>query len=233
MKSKIAWGALIGVLFFALGCQKTEETPIPSATPEASALLARAGQGLEAASSYRFTISATYYWTFEGKEQVWTFTGEGAAAKPDKFRSLMEGTADTTLGIELVGGTIKAWDSRGDIANPSTTFGGPGVGAAPYTVIAYFKNPDQSMYLGEATVDNLHTHHLSFIPQLARVAQLDTYHANDLKRVTSVKGEVWIDETEARPRRISVEVTSLASDGSAQRVIITLDFVDFNKPVGF
>ena len=122
MRTSIRRATLVVFLLLGFGCalvvgcsstSSSEETP----SAAANAALNRAVEKLKAAQSYRFEVTATHSWMFEGQEQNWEFSGDGAFAGPNRFRSQMEGPADTFLSVEINGDDIRAWDTRGEVAD--------------------------------------------------------------------------------------------------------------------
>jgi len=189
---------------------------------------------LKAAQSYRFEITAVHNWVFEGQEQKYEFEGEGAFAKPNRFRSaITDATADSHFWIEINNGVVTARDNKGDVANATTAFGGPGFGTAPYTVIAYLKNFREATSQGTTSLSGVEAYHLGFTADRASVSAMDTAHASAMERVTSVQGTVWVDKAEPVIRKTSVEVEFFSRSGQKETVTMTLRFFDFNKPVEF
>lgn len=238
MKTRSRWATLLVFLLLGFGCALVVGCSSTSSTEETSsaaaeAALNRAVDKLKAAQSYRFEVAATHNWVFEGQEQNWEFSGEGAFAAPNRFRSQMEGPADTFLSIEINGDKIRAWDTRGEVADATTAFGGPGFGTAPYTVIAYLKNFKEATSKGMTSYAGEEAYLLSFTADRASVSAMDAAHANAMERVASVQGEVWIDEAESVIRKTSVEVEFFSLAGQKETVTVTLRFFDFNEPVEF
>jgi len=226
------------VLGLAVSCAPTSSTrtPIPSQktpTPSAKSILSEAVEKLKAARSYRFETTATHKWVFEGKEQNWEFQGDGAFISPNRFRSQLEGPADTFFSVEINGDKVKAGDARGDVPDATTAFGGPGFGTAPYTVIAYLKNFKEATDQGATSLSGVQVHKLGFSIDKASVSALGAAHAQDMERVTSVQGTVWVDKTERIINQESVKVEFFSRSGQKETVTTTIRFLDFNKPVEF
>ena len=226
------------VLGLGAGClpPSSTGTPNPSAktpTPSSKTILSEAVEKLKAARSYRFEITATHKWVFEGKEQNWEFQGDGAFVSPNRFRSQLEGPADTFFSVEIVGDVVKAVDARGDVSDASTAFGGPGFGTAPYTVIAYLKNFKEATDQGMTSLSGVQVNKLGFTIDKASISALDAAHAQDMERVTSVQGTVWVDKAERVINQETVKVEFFSRSGQKETVTITLRFFDFNKPVEF
>jgi len=226
------------VLGLAAGCAPTSSagTPNPSKetpAPSAKSILSEAVEKLKAARSYRFEITATHKWVFEGKEQNWEFQGDGAFVSPNRFRSQLEGPADTFFLVEINGDKVEAGDARGNVQDASTAFGGPGFGTAPYTVIAYLKNSKEATDQGTTSLSGAQVHKLGFTVDKASISALDAAHAQDMERVTSVQGTVWVDKAEQVINQETVKVEFFSRSGQKETVTITLRFFDFNKPVGF
>ncbi|MBI2303995.1 MAG: hypothetical protein HYU86_04520 [Chloroflexi bacterium] len=211
---------MVGLLI--LGC-----VPAPVATKvpdEAASIMRVAVAKLQGAKGYRFTVTLRYYWQMEGKEQIWSFQGEGGV-EGGRFRSVLRGPADTLYEVEISDHLVKARDARGELPNPSTTFGGPGFGAAPYTVVSYVRNFGDATSMG--LLEGTETHRVGFRPRLAAVAALDADHGRDMQRVTQVKGEAWVDKAQGNLRREEVEVEFVSRAGNTERAVITIDFYNF------
>lgn len=204
-------------------------TPTPAAGPEER--LREAVGKLEALESFRLKVEATHHWSFEGKEYDWEYQGEGAWVRPDRFYSSIQGPADTLYWVRIIGQNVTARDARGVVTNPTKAFGGPGYGAAPYSVIAYLKNFDKVASLGVAAIDGVDTYHLGFETRKNGIAALDSGLAQQMERVTSIQGEVWIDRGSGSLRRERVRVDYLSGQGVPEWVNITLHFLGFNQAV--
>lgn len=219
----------VGCATAPVALPKTPTTaPAATSTPSPGTLLGIAVKRLQEAESYKFKIMATHTWTFEGKPQDWAFKGEGACSG-NKFRSSMEGPADTMLSVRHIDGKIEAWDTRGRISNPSTTFGGPGFGTAPYTAIAYLRK-FKEVATASTTAE---TWHFTFKPDMVAVAALDIAHAADMERVKKVEGEAWVNKTSGNIEKEKVRVEFVGRSGASEAVTMTLEFYDYNKPVSF
>ncbi len=238
-RAVLATSTLLGLaLGLASGClpPTTTGTPNPSAktpTPSAKSTLREAVDKLKATQSYRFDVKATHRWVFEGKQQDWEFQGDGAFVSPNRFRSQLEGPADTFLSVEINGAQVKAWDTRGVVQNASTAFGGPGFGTAPYTVIAYLESFKDATDQGTTSLSGVQVYKMGFSTDKASVSALDAAHAQALERVTAVQGTVWIDKTERTIKQETVKVEFFSLSGQKETVTMTLSFFDFNKPVEF
>lgn len=206
----------------------------PAVTPgsDASALLSQAVSGLEQAKSYRFTVQAIHHWkTPEGQEYDWAFEGEGAAVPPSRFYSKLRGPADAFFEVKIVEGKITNIDTRGQRPEASTAFGGPGTGAAPYTVISYLKNSTAQGQVQAASLNGAETRQFTFVPNLARVSALDASHKGLQDRVRTVQGSAWVDSKTGRLTQETVTVQSTDSNGLPQTVTITIRFTDYDNPV--
>ncbi|MFH1486308.1 MAG: hypothetical protein ABIH46_09575 [Chloroflexota bacterium] len=236
LAERIGLAALVLTAVVTAGCLGDDDVPHPTATatpvlevsPSPATLLGSAVERFQDAESYKFTISAIHTWSFEGKTQDWVFKGEGASSG-NKFRSLLEGPADSWFYVKHTGDTIEAWDTQGEIANPSSTFGAPGFGTAPYTAIAYLREFKEAASASAAA----DIWHLTFKPDLAAVAAIDAAHADALKRVKRVEGEVWVTKDTGAIEKETVRVEFEARSGVAQTFAITLEFYDYNQPVLF
>lgn len=204
------------------------------ATPEnqAGALLARAVERLGQAKSFRFTVQAVHHWqTPDGKEYDWSFDGEGAAVPPNRFYSVMRGPADVLFQMKMIEGKITNVDARGSHPSPSTAFGGPGEGAAPYTVISYLKNSTAQDQPQAATLNGADTTRLAFTPNLQAVAGMDVSHKDIQQKVQAVQGSVWVDNKTGRVAQEAITVRSKDNTGLPQTVTITIKFTEFDTPV--
>lgn len=217
----------------------TAVPPTPAASPsavvavsEGPALLTKAVEGLDRAKSYRFTIEAVYHWrTPDGQETDFAFTGQGAAIPPNRFRSEMTGPVDTVYQVKMIDGKVTNVDARGLAPQASTAFGGPGVGAAPFTVISYLKNGTVQGQSQSASLNGTDTRRFSFVPDLARVSAMDASHAAVKDRVQAVQGVAWVDAKTGRVLQETATVQSSDQRGSPQTVTITLKFSDYDAPV--
>lgn len=243
---------LATVVAFATGCTGPGQVPQATSSPvsspttnpagnaptaatgsesEASTLLARAVSGLDQAKSFRFTIEAVHHWQAPGGQQYdWTFSGEGAAVPPSRFYSVMRGPADAMFEVKMIDGKITNVDTRGQRPEASTAFGGPGVGAAPYTVISYLKNSAAQGQAQAASLNGTETRRLTFAPSLTKVSAMDASHKGLQNKVQAIQGSVWVD---AKTGRVSQETVTVQSqnDGLPQTVTITLKFTDYDAPV--
>lgn len=212
-----------------LGGTPTTADAVATPTKDASVIFTAASDGFKAATSYRFKLQAVHEWSSEGQEQRWEFSGEGTYTKPDRFRSRMEGPADTYFEVEIIGNKVVAKDSRGEVSNATTTFGGPGFGASPYTVIAYLTNAQKVEPAGLVSLNGTRSYHYMFEPEKEAVAAVDAAHASEMQKVTAIRGEVWVSETDGRVLRERVKVDFLSRRGAAEMVTMTLDFFDYDK----
>lgn len=232
--------ATTALLLGCAGVEKPGEASSPTAlSPTATAgaegqrpaLLARAVERLGQAKSYRFAITAVHHWrTPEGQEYDWSFEGEGAVVA-DRFYSVMRGPADTLYEVRMLDRVIINRDARGQRPQASTSFGGPGEGAAPYTVISYLKNSVAQGSVQTASLNGTEALRLSFSPNLSQVAAMDASHRTLQEKVKVVQGVVWIEAKTGRPSQEAVTVQSLDSRGLPQTVTITLKFSDYDAPV--
>ncbi|MDP2728035.1 MAG: hypothetical protein Q8P59_10900, partial [Dehalococcoidia bacterium] len=195
-------------------------------------LLARAVEGLNQAKSYRFTIQGVHHWrTPDGQEYDWSFEGEGAVVAPNRFYSVMRGPADTLFEVKMLDGKITNRDARGQRPDASTAFGGPGVWAAPYTLISYMKNGSAQGQVQTANLNGAAAVRFSFSPDLNKVAAMDASHKGLKDKVQAVQGSVWIDTKTGRVSQEAVTVQSLDSSGLPQIATITLKFFDYDAAV--
>ena len=224
MKPRRAWLGLLALIIIAapMGCRGYADP----------AILTQAVGKLQAAQSYRFTISAVHRWSFEGQEQEYSFSGSGAYSS-DRFQSHMEGPVDTFFWVEIIGDTVQARDARGDVPGPPTTFGGPGPGTAPYTVIHYLINLGEVEGAGTATLSGIDAYHYRFWPQMTAITALDEAHMEAMKRVKKVEGEAWVDKKENIILQEKVKVDFLNPQGETESVTMTVSFSHFNEPVEF
>ncbi|MDO8691988.1 MAG: hypothetical protein Q7R39_18620 [Dehalococcoidia bacterium] len=209
-------------------------TSTPTATSEsvAATLLARGVAGLEQAKGFRFTIEAVHHWQVPGGQAYdWAYTGEGAAILPSRFYSVMRGPVDALFEVKMIDGKVTNVDTRGQHPNASTAFGGPGVGAAPFTVIAYLKNSAPQGPAQAASLNGIDTQRLAFSPDLAKVSATDASHATIQAQVQTAQGSVWIDAKTGRVAQETVTVQSKDSGGLPQTVTISLKFSDYDAPV--
>jgi hypothetical protein len=216
------------------GGPATPEAPAsgsPSQPAQADTILAQAINDLKNANSFRFQASAVHRWEYNGRQQEWVFVGEGAYEAPDKFYSRMEGPADADLRMTVRGSQILAADSRGEVANPTLAYGGPGNGASPLTVISYLRNYQQAAGATISTLNNQDVYRINFVPNLSQVAALDVGQSRSMARIQSVEGQVWVDRDERRVRQQQVTVRSADPGGGTSSVQITMRFSDFNRPV--
>lgn len=207
--------------------------PPPTPLPPAEAALQRATARLRETQGYRLRIQATHFWQLEGKEQAWTFEGEALAAPPGRFASKMWGPADSLFIFVMEGDAFRCEDARGKVKECGSAFGGPGIAAAPYTVMAYLHRWERAAYLGAEVLQGDAVHHVSFQPDLGRVSGRDKAHREAMAHVSEVKGEAWLSQRDGTPLREEVTVQSRAKDSSPQRVRTVLEFLDFDRPVQF
>jgi len=215
------WLTLVGVAF--LGCVG----PTPAAE---AAQLRRAIDNLAQVRSYSLTMAGTIRYTMEGREWVWPFSGEGWAAE-ERFYSFLSGIADTFKEVYITGERVRCRDARGEVAPPECgpAFGGIGVGAAPYTALAYLKNFEEASLRVAASAEG--QLRLGFRPNLAQVAALDASHGRAMQQVTAVAGEVALDRERGLPVQVTVWVDFRAGDVAPQRATLTLEFYGFGEPV--
>lgn len=216
-------------------------TPGPAPTPtvggasqgdQAEALLARAVENLDQAKSYRFTVQAVHHWRSpEGQEYDWSFEGEGAAVAAGRFRSVMRGPADTFFEVKIVDGKVVNRDARGERRDATTAFGGPGLGAAPYTVISYLRSGSAQGQPQTASLNGSEALRLAFAPNFGKVAAMDASHKAALEKVQAAQGVVWVDNKSGRVTQEAVTVQSLDSSGSPQTATITLKFYDYDSAI--
>jgi hypothetical protein len=215
-------------------------TPIPTPSPTPSKVspaekpdvFATAVQKLAEAKSYRFTIQAVHHWqTPEGQEFDFSYEGEGAVVRPNRFYSIMRGPADTLFQVKMVDGNITNIDARGQRPQASTAFGGPGVGAAPYTVISYLKMGEPSGQVQVTRLDGAEVFQVGFTPNLSRVAAMDAFHSGLPKAIQGIQGTVWVDKQTHWVRQETVTIKSLDGRGLPQTATVTLKFFDYNKAV--
>lgn len=236
--------ALVAILALASGCADVGRpvpgvgSPSPTITTAATqvgqeaTLLARAVERLDQAKSYRFTIQAVHHWrTPEGQEYDWSFEGKGAVIPPNRFYSVMQGPADTLFEFKMLDGKLTNVDARGQLSQASTTFGGPGVGTGPYTVISYLRNSAAQGQVQTASLDGAETFRFSFSPNLDKVAATDVHHRSIQEKIKAVQGSVWVDAKTGRVSQEAVTVQSLDSRGLPQTVTITLKFFDYDAAV--
>lgn len=212
--------------------------PVGASTPtsdgsgsKGTEVLSQAVQKLNQVDSFKFKIDMSYNWTYEGQDQDWPFTGEGAWAKNDRFYSFLSGPADTELIFRIIDGNSQCEDTRGTIADCPKSFGSIGYGSSPYTAIAYLKNYGT---VADPTVKSLEGndyYSIGFAPKLDKVASLDTGHAQALQKVSGVEGEVLIDKKDLTLKQETVKVKFVAATGATEIVSTTLTFYDYNKPV--
>lgn len=212
--------------------------PTPTLKPAATGLTAqellrRTVQRLEAAASYKVKITLNHRWRFEGSEQSWDFTGEAQYAKPNRFRSRLEGPADSSFLVDINGDEVAARDMRGEVPQATKAFGGPGVGTAPYTAINYLKRFDRADDVAATSLNGVSTYRITFVPSLQAVAALDAGHAQIMPQVRSVKGTAWIEAQSYLVRKLVLEIEFATRSGDTQHVVTTLEFFDFDQPVEF
>lgn len=238
---------MAAVLALASSCAEVGRPPqgggAPTASPTAAvggvaasgdqaATLARAVERLSQAKSYRFTIQAVYHWrTPEGQEYDWSFDGEGAVVGSNRFYSVMQGPADSLFKMKMLDGKVINEDARGQRSEVSTSFGGPGVGAAPYTIISYLKNGAVQGQAQAASLNGAETLRLSFIPNLGKVAAMDASHRGLQEKVQAVQGSVWVEATTGRVSQEAVTVQSLDGRGLPQTTTVTLKFYDYDAAI--
>jgi len=196
------------------------------------AILTQGAAKLATAQSYRFTVEAVHRWRFEGREQEYSFSGSGAYSA-GRFQSQMEGPADTFYWVEIMGDSVRARDTQGDIPNPPTPFGGPGPGTAPYTVIHYLINLGEVKGAGTATLSGTDTYHYRFWPQMTAMTAMDEAHMQAMKQVKKVEGEAWVDKKENIVLQEKVKVDFVNPLGEPESVTMTVSFSHFNEPVEF
>jgi hypothetical protein len=200
-------------------------------TPQADGLLETALNHFREAESFRFSIRIAHDWVFEEGQYRWNYLGEGAFRAPDSYRFTTVGSADSGGTVEIEGGTVSAWDARGEVARPTTTWGAPGYGASPYSVIAYLRGLEQANSLGEDTIDGQAMERYSFSPQRNEVAAIDGAHAAIADKINRVEGELWVDASDKWPARVSVTVRYVSVSGNEETVQTTLDFTGYGEPV--
>ena len=218
--------AWVFALAIAVSCGPRADSAL-SNPRAANSILAQAVQKLEGADSYSFSIEANHHWLFEGQAQNWLFKGEGSFTKPDRFKSELEGPADTLLAVEINGNSVKAWDTRGEVSNATAAFGGPGYGSSPYLAILYMKDFGEASDLGPVTLDNAEAYRLEFKPDLSRVAAASTAFEVEMQKVTKVRGEVWIRKRDSVIRKEVIEVDFISRGGNEEKVTLTLKFNDY------
>ena len=232
-----AWfcgGVLLTLLSTGCATPSIGVGPTPTATAlTAQELLRRTVQRLEATASYRVKITLNHRWRFEGVEQSWDYAGEAQYAKPDRFRSRLEGPADSFFLVDISGDKVVAKDMRGEVPGATRAFGGPGMGTAPYTAITYLKQFDRAEAMASASLNGMDTYRITFVPSLQAVAALDAGHAQTIPQVRAVTGTAWIDAQSYLVRQLVLEIDFIARSGDTQKVVTKLEFFDFDQPVEF
>lgn len=224
------------VLVLAVGCTATVTPPSvapPAGTfPDAGAqIMATAVDNFSNASSFRFQTSTVHDWEEGGVPQSWVFVGTGAYEAPGRFYSSMEGPADVFLRVRVSDGEIVAEDTRGLVPNPPLDFGGPTPGSSPLTAIAYLRNQQQVSGFSLATLENEPVYRISYVPNLAQVAALDTSRPDALARVDAVEGQVFVTRDTSIIRQQIVTVRGTDPAGRPTTVEMTMRFADYDRPV--
>ncbi|MCL4459547.1 MAG: hypothetical protein M1136_12700 [Chloroflexi bacterium] len=215
----------------------TPTMPVPSPTKneakrmEAIKLLETALSKMDKAASYRFTISATHHYTYEGRPSEWKYEGQGAIIWPNRFQWTLSGQADVLKTVTSVDGKTFCADSRGERRDCTLAWGGIGPGSSPYTLIVYLRNFGTVSDLGVQVLGGTEHQHLAFSPVLAKVAAVDATHARDMAKVIAVDGEVWIDKITELPRQERVIVKYKSPTGQEETADTTLTFLDYGKPI--
>ncbi len=210
-------------------------TPAKAATPkdtsDARTILTESVRLLNQTDSYQFAVSATAFTPFESKIREWRYSGNGAAAKPDKIQWSLEGQADVVFNVVSAGGKLHCADSRGENKDCSLAFGGPKPGSSPYTVIGYLKNFDSVGPLASKTVGGKEYYYITFSPSLTKMSSIDSAHSKATASVAAVNGEVLIDKSSKLPYQEKVTVKYQPQAGGGETVEMTITFARYNAPV--
>ena len=235
-------GALIAALMMLVGglvgCQRapgaggpaTHSTGSPTAT--AADELRRYVEAFGQVASFTFTVEADHHLTFEGKPQIWHYSGSGAYASPDWFRWRLQGQADVAVAVVSEGGQTRCEDTRGAVtADCSLFWSGPLAGSSPYAVISYLKEFGEVTASGAQSIEGREYAYFAFVPDLDEVSALDRAAADQMAKLTAVECEVWIDKDSGLPRRETARIRAKSRGGQEEVVEVTIDFADYNRPV--
>ena len=230
-----ALGGLAAGMLLLLAACTTPPAVVPPATgsfPDVGAqIMATALDQFAQAGSFRFQTSTVHDWEEAGVAHSWVFVGSGAYEAPGRFYSFMEGPADVFLRVVVRDGAILAENSRGPVPNPPLDFGGPTPGSSPLTAIAYLRNQQQVSGFALATLENEPVYRISYVPNLARVAALDTGQPDALARVDAVEGQVFVTRDTSTIRQQIVTVRGTDPAGRPTTVEMTMRFSDYGRPV--
>lgn len=195
-------------------------------TPEPRLAFEAATRKLQEAKSYRFSIEAVHK-TSAGD---WRYTGEGAFAAPNKFRSTLRGQADVTFVAVYDGQRAYCADTRGEQSACSVAWGGPAPGTSAYLALAYVRFPLKIEALSGlgATADEWR---FRFVPELTTVAAQNKAFTSALSSVQGVTGELTVDPASMRPRQERLVVNLQEQGRQAETVELLLRFHDYDQPV--
>lgn len=199
--------------------------------PEDRRVLAEAIEQFRQAQSFRFRVEIAHHWRLGDQPQTWYFQGEGAYQAPDRFVSRVWGPADTEFGLTVQGSTVRALDTRGEIASPSLASGGPVPGGSPFTVLAFLRNAQEWFALAEPAAGDGSRLRAAFTPALAQVAALDAAHTRALSAFQQVTGQVEVDRATATLQKETVQIRYRRPNGDVERVEVALSLFAYNQPV--
>ncbi|MBI3966561.1 MAG: hypothetical protein HY329_13085 [Chloroflexi bacterium] len=205
-------------------------TPRAAATPVpvAASGFASAVQRLETAKSYQFSFNATLISKLEGQTSELQFSGSGAVAG-DRFRSRVNGPADSFFEVVHAASKTLCRDPRGVRSEGCTkAWGGPGKGASPYVLLAYFRQADTASVQPVASDGG--RRRFEFAALLPRVAASDPALRTALEGVQSVIGVLGVDAGTGYPTQQQVTVRARGANGD-ETVTATLGFSGFDQPV--
>ena len=196
----------------------------PTSTPEPRLVFETATRKLREAKSYRFTMEVVHR-TSGGD---WRYTGEGAFAAPNRFRSKLEGQADVVLLTVFDGQRAYCADTRGPRPDCTTAWGGPVPGASPYAALTYLWTPGEVRLLsGPGDANDLR---FGFTPRRTAADGSSTPGPTPVA-IQSVTGELAVDRASLRPRQERVTIKVQGPGGQTETVEFLLRFHDYDQPV--
>ncbi|MBI2942206.1 MAG: hypothetical protein HYY04_17390 [Chloroflexi bacterium] len=208
----------------------TPISPPTAQTADAVNLFAHSVQRLKDARSFRFAVEALHRFGSGASSGEWRFVGEGAVGAPNRYRSVLNGQADVTFITVFDGKRLYCADTRGQSADCSLSWGGPGPGTSPYAALAYLRSAEISRAHDLAPASAA-PFRFEFTSPVATVAAREADLAPALARVQDVAGEVTVDRATLRPIEEKVTVRFASRRGGVETVELRLRFHDYDQPV--